>query len=106
MANLFMDKRTQALVLIDNERNRQIDKWGDQSGNGPFEWVSILGEEYGELCQAVNETCFMNPTHPERGGREQMLKEAVQVAAVAAAIIETLLSMPTAPEKEGGQAHG
>lgn len=76
---------------VRDERNLQEKKWGAHSKNHPFEWMSILGEEYGELCQAVNESCFKNPTHPERGGTAKMIAEATQVAAVAVAFIEQLL---------------
>ena len=86
-----------AIELVVAERQRQIDLWGDQSGNHPFEWMSILGEEYGELCEAVNETCFKNAKHPERGGKEKIIKEAVHVAAVAVAIAEAALAKE-APE--------
>ena len=86
-----MNTRTNALLLVDDERNRQDAKWGDQSGNHPFEWMSILGEEYGELCEAVNETCFSNADKRERGGQDKIIKEASHVAAVAVAIIEAAL---------------
>ncbi len=79
-----------ALDMVRGERERQCTLWGDQSGNSLFEWVSILGEEYGELCEAVNETSFSNAAHPDRGGFEAIIKEAVQVAAVAVAIIEAV----------------
>ena len=81
---------TLAIRSVQAERKRQDEKWGDQNGNHPFEWVSILGEEYGELCEAVNETFFKNGEKPERGGIDKMRKEAVQVAAVAVALIEAL----------------
>lgn len=77
-----------ALAAVRAERQRQNALWGDQSGRSPFEWASILGEEYGELCEAVNETCCKNPAHPDRGGYENIIKEATQVAAVAVQIIE------------------
>ena len=78
-----------AIELVVAERHRQIEKWGDQSGNHPFEWMSILGEEFGELCEAVNETCFQTQhVKPELGGTNAILREAVQVAAVAVSIIE------------------
>lgn len=79
------------IKLVVAERERQIDLWGDQSGNHPYQWMAILGEEYGELCEAVNETCFQNPKHPERGGKPNIVKEAVHVAAVAIAIAEAVL---------------
>lgn len=78
-----------AIKLLVEERHRQIAKWGDQSSNHLFEWMSILGEEFGELCEAVNETCFRNGTHKERGGHENIVKEVTQVAAVALAIVES-----------------
>lgn len=93
-----MDARTKALTLVDTERNRQNAKWGDQSGNHPFEWMSILGEEYGELCEAVNETCFQNGINPEKGGTEKIIKEASHVAAVAVAIMEAALAGKGAEE--------
>lgn len=80
-----------AIELVIAERQRQIEKWGADSDNHPFEWMSILGEEYGELCEAVNETCFRNGTHPERGGPQRIVEEAVQVAAVAVAIAESAM---------------
>lgn len=83
-----MDK---AIELLIAERTRQNSIWGDQSGNHPFEWMSILGEEYGELCEAVNETCFKNAAHPGRGGLDKILKESIQVAAVAVALAEAVL---------------
>ena len=80
-----------AIGKVISERKRQMELWGDQSDNHPFEWMSILGEEFGELCEAVNETCFQNGTHPERGGQDKIIKEATQVAAVAVAIIESAM---------------
>lgn len=78
------------IALVKAERQRQYALWGDQSENHPFEWMSILGEEYGELCEAVNETYFKNGTHLERGGHEKIICEATQVAAVAVALIESI----------------
>ena len=68
------------------ERYRQDNKWGEQ--NHVLErWTGILGEEYGELCEAINETIFVDGTN---GGYETMKKEAVHVAAVSIAFIEYL----------------
>jgi NTP pyrophosphatase (non-canonical NTP hydrolase) len=79
----------EAINLIINERKRQDGKWGDQPGNHPFEWMSILMEEVGELAEAVNETYFKSEhTKHECGGSEAILKETIQVAAVATAIAE------------------
>lgn len=94
MITIDSDATALALNLIVKERARQNEKFGDQSGNHPFEWMSILGEEFGELCQAVNETHFKNGVHPDRGGDEKIIKEAVHVAAVAVAIIEASMDKP------------
>jgi NTP pyrophosphatase (non-canonical NTP hydrolase) len=77
-----------AARLVKEERERQIAKWGMQEDNTMFAWMSVLMEEAGELAEAVNETEFHNATHPERGGIENIRKEAVHVAAVAMSIIE------------------
>lgn len=87
---MIAEKTEIALALVNAERQRQDALWGDQSENHPFEWMSILGEEYGELCEAVNETYFQSATHPEKGGYEKIIREATQVAAVAVAIVEAM----------------
>lgn len=82
---------SEAVKTVLGERKRQIEKVGDESDNHPFEWMSILGEEYGELCEAVNETFFQNAEKPERGGYDKIIKEASHTAAVAVAIIESAM---------------
>lgn len=84
-----MNKTEKALALVTEERKRQFELYGDQSGRSCYEFIAILGEEYGELCEAVTET-FMRVRHPERGGMENIVKEAVHVAAVAVQMIEAL----------------
>ncbi|BFH59424.1 MazG-like family protein [Paenibacillus azoreducens] len=77
-------------VSVAKERQRQEEKWGQQD-HEPMMWMGILGEEFGELCQAVNETHFDNgPEARKKGGYENMREEAVQVAAVAISFIEAL----------------
>lgn len=72
------------------ERKRQDDKWGEQN-HDPIVWQGILGEEFGELCQAINETHFDNgPEERKKGGYVNMRTEAIQVAAVAVSFIEYL----------------
>lgn len=78
-----------ALRLVNAERKRQFELYGDQSNKSPYEFLAILGEEYGELCEAVGET-YMSGRHPERGGVEKIIKEAVHVAAVAVQFIEIM----------------
>lgn len=76
------------LVEILKERFRQDDKWGEQN-HTPERWLAILGEEHGELCEAVLETIFDNGKEArKKGGRKNICREAIQVAAVALAIWE------------------
>lgn len=79
-----------AIDDVVRERRRQIAIWGPQNDNSYFEFVSILGEEYGELCEAVNETCFDHPKRPDRGGADNVYKEACHVAAVAVKMMERI----------------
>jgi len=84
---LALNRAYKAMTDVISERAKQDEKWGEQNHYPQF-WLGILGEEFGELCQAVNETVFDNGTN--LGGYENMRKEAVQVAAVALAFIECL----------------
>lgn len=47
-----MQRRIIEKVL--EERSRQDKKWGEQNHSAPV-WGMIIGEEYGEMCQAINE---------------------------------------------------
>lgn len=85
---LFNDKRQCTAVLeILAERNRQDLKWGEQN-HVMEKWVPILGEEFGELCEAINETIFENGS--DKGGYENIRKEAIHVAAVAVGFLECI----------------
>ncbi|MDR2426577.1 MAG: MazG-like family protein [Endomicrobium sp.] len=80
----------EVLKLVGDERERQDRKWGEQNHDLPL-WVGILGEEYGEFCQAVNETVFDNGTEEyKKGGMDNIVKELTQVAAVAIACLECI----------------
>lgn len=70
--------------VIDDERTRQTVKWGVQD-HPPFAWLAILTEEVGELAQAMSEEHWRN------GPREDVLSEAVHVAAVARQIVEAII---------------
>ena len=70
-----------ACLEIMHERDRQDDKWGTPEERAktttPFEMCTILGEEFGEMCQAFLE---------HQG--ENTRKELIQIAAVAVAMIQ------------------
>ncbi len=67
------------------ERKRQDKKWGKQNHNA-YVWASIIGEEYGEMCQAINEFGF-NPT-PENA--RNIYTEAIQTIASCVAMLECM----------------
>jgi hypothetical protein len=67
------------------ERAKQDVKWGEQNRN-PVEWMSILGEEYGEACQAANDLYFATADI----STADLRAELIQVAAVAVAAIENI----------------
>lgn len=75
--------------LIGNEIKRQHSLFGDQSTRHPYEYLAIITEEIGELAETVTET-YTNGKHPERGGYENMIKEAVHVAATAVSFIDCI----------------
>jgi len=63
-----------ALDLVAKERERQLDKWGDQT-HTPEQWKAILDEEVAEAyCQIMCE-----------GVNEKTVAELSQIAAVAVA---------------------
>lgn len=65
------------------ERERQDIKWGEQN-HDPFTFLTILGEEYGETCQAA--------LHLKFGGHaaDNLREELVHTAAVALQFIQCL----------------
>lgn len=73
-----------AVIKVLEERRAQDAKWGEQNHDG-FIWLAVLSEEVGELAQAILHTKF--------GGKaaSQVQAEAIQVAAVALAIVECLM---------------
>jgi NTP pyrophosphatase (non-canonical NTP hydrolase) len=74
-----------ALTDVLEERKHQEEKWGEQNHN-PYTYLAILQEEVGEYAQACLQTQFGG----KHGGLDHMREEAVQVAAVALAIVECL----------------
>ena len=69
--------RLRRATAILDERDRQDDLWGEQDHSLP-NWMIILMEEVGELATAISDY------HSRKNWRE----EAVQVAAVAMAMLE------------------
>lgn len=94
-----------ALVPVAEERRRQDEKWGDQSGLPAGTWLAILGEEFGEVAERAlalqllpvidrdDETPgrdFDAEVRVLREVRQGLHDELIQVAAVAVAWAEGL----------------
>ena len=84
--------KTKALTDVIAEMNSQDEKWGADRDQHPFVWNTILGEEVGEVCQAI--------LHDEFGGSHAgtAREELVQVAAVALQFIEQYDRMQSVSE--------
>lgn len=76
-------KRQEAFDLISTERDKQDVKWGEQRQHPNEIWNLILGEEVGEVNEAVLDLIFNN------GTVTALRDELVQVAAVAICWLET-----------------
>jgi len=84
--------RLEALSLVAKERERQITLWGNIYFTDLPMAMCVLGEEMGELMEAVNDTVYLENVRKEsKGGKDNILKEATQVAAVAVKLIQMLL---------------
>lgn len=73
--------RDQAVDLVDQEHDRQHEKWGTQDVS-LHEWMTILTEEVGEVAMGIN----------DKDDESDILKEIIQVAAVAVAWAERLIA--------------
>ena len=62
---------------VSYERTLQDEKWGANRKLDPRTWITIMGEEFGEVCRADLEKDSNN-----------YRKELIQVAAVAVAAVE------------------
>lgn len=100
-----------ALNAVLYERERQDEKWGEQN-HDPFLYLTILGEEYGEMCKAALEARFAKPDKNKEMLLAHLREEAVQTAAVALAIVECLdrdqwgwpIATDAVTRKRGGKA--
>lgn len=68
---------------------RQFDKWGIRGiCHSLPDWMTILGEEFGELCKEAGDVRFAIDEHRAAIARGKARDEALQVAAVALAIVQ------------------
>jgi len=77
-----------AMDVLD-ERKRQDKIFGEQNHCLPM-WVPIIGEEFGELCEAIYETIHPTQGKAVKGGYVNMRNEAIQLAAVSQKFVEYL----------------
>lgn len=76
------------LIDVDDERTRQDALWGKQR-HSLGDWLMILGEEYGEVCQAMQKT----KSWGKETDSNDLYTELIQLAAVAVAIAEQVREM-------------
>lgn len=69
------------------ERIRQIELWGNQYHSYAF-WYTILGEEFGEVGQAIQQGSVAHKSTDS----DDLYTELIQVAAVAMAIAEQVIT--------------
>lgn len=75
--------RDEVIEAIHAERQRQIDQWGDDDSiDDP--WIAILGEEFGEVCEAFLDTILIGQS------TNNLKTELIHVAAVAVKWLEVL----------------
>lgn len=81
------DQKLKMKVLIDVEceRTRQNAIWGKQRHEWG-KWLGILGEEFGEVSQAINRIHF--PNDAKVTDSNNLYEELIHLAAVSVAIAE------------------
>lgn len=79
------------LEMVCKERLYQLNKWGNQDHIDSPTWLSIEGEEFGELCREVNIALGRDvPGELGYANTEGIRGELVQVVAVGIAWLEAL----------------
>lgn len=85
MKDLCLENLSNLIKLVKLENEKQIEKWGIQDHDPPT-WMLILNEEVGELNKAVLKQWVNAGDY--RKFRDQVIKEAIQVATLALKIAE------------------
>lgn len=86
-----MEKKEEGIEMneqikkVIDERKRQDKKWGEQN-HSPLLWLSIIGEEFGEMCKEANEYGFSS----DLKRIQDLQTEAIQCAACCVAMVESL----------------
>lgn len=82
------DAQSRVLTEVVFERAKQDRKWGEQN-HKPCEWMTVLGEEFGEACQEALRVRF-GENSLGMTDYTALREELIQCAAVAVAIIECI----------------
>ncbi len=84
-------KRTGAIGLIIEERNKQVEKWGDIK-HSPFEYIPLIVEELGEAARHANEIHWNGKYYnvDEEEKKRLLIGELSQVAALCIAALEVM----------------
>ena len=88
ITDLGLENDAWIIKKIVNESCSQINKWGIQT-HSSFEWLTYTAEELGELAKAIAEFEYRD------GTKEQVVKEAIQVATLALKIAEMFEAIRT-----------
>lgn len=83
MTKVDRQLRTEVMMDVHTERDRQNEKWGRQR-HAYGEWLKILIEEVGEVAQAMQRDMNWG----KETDASNLYKELIQVSAVAQAIAE------------------
>jgi hypothetical protein len=70
------------------EISAQDEKWGVQNHDFPT-WATILGEEFGEVCEEIINLRILDTTET-KGVLSDLDKELIQVIAVSTRILEKI----------------
>ncbi|MCR9040913.1 MazG-like family protein [Bacillus sp. L381] len=85
-----VSRPTKLMLLVNDEvlieRRKQNEKWGIQR-HSFGDWLMILGEEFGEVCEAMQR----NKAWGKKTDAHDLSKELIQLAAVASAIAEHVI---------------
>ncbi|AMQ06762.1 MazG-like family protein [Sporosarcina psychrophila] len=81
--NLTTDVMKNVNADVLKERGRHNEKWGLQRYEYSY-WLAILGEEFGEVCQAIQQGSVAS----KDSDADDLYTELIHVAAVASAIAE------------------
>lgn len=85
MKDLLLKKDYELFDMVSSENIRQRKKWGVQDRT-PFEWLTYITEEVGELAEAISEHEY------RRGQPSSVVKEAIQAATLCLKVAEMYLN--------------